>query len=306
MRHKFRWQLRTRSLELGERTLVMGVVNVTPDSFYDGGNFATSEDAVRHALRLADEGADILDVGGESTRPGSRVAGEAPSPKHEPVSAEQELKRVLPVIEGILRANPDAVISVDTYKAEVARAAVAAGAEIVNDVSAFQWDADMGATCAELQCGVVLMHTRGTPGEWRQLPRESNLPNLVEHDLANRVQVAFERGVERSRIVLDPGFGFGKNFEENFPLLARLDQLQRLGFPILAGTSRKSFVGRAVGQRKGADLMPHERLYGSLGAMTISILHGAHIVRVHDVAASAQAAAVADAVLRAGSLDDAG
>lgn len=306
MRPPFRWQLRTRSLDLGERTLVMGVVNVTPDSFYDGGNFATPEDAVSHALRLLDEGADILDIGGESTRPGARVAGEASTPKHVPVSAAEELKRVLPVIEGIMRANPDAVVSVDTYKSEVARAAIAAGAEIVNDVSAFQWDDEMGTTCAQLQCGVVLMHTRGTPGEWRQLPHETNLPTVVEHDLANRVQVAFERGVERSRIVLDPGFGFGKNFEENYPLLAHLDQLQRLGFPILAGTSRKSFVGRTGGKRHGQDLPPAERLSASIAAMTISILRGSHIVRVHDVSASVQAAAVADAVLSVGVKDDAG
>lgn len=306
MRPPFRWQLRTRSLDLGERTLVMGVVNVTPDSFYDGGNFATPEDAVSHALRLLDEGADILDIGGESTRPGARVAGEASTPKHVPVSAAEELKRVLPVIEGIMRANPDAVVSVDTYKSEVARAAIAAGAEIVNDVSAFQWDDEMGTTCAQLQCGVVLMHTRGTPGEWRQLPHETNLPTVVEHDLANRVQVAFERGVERSRIVLDPGFGFGKNFEENYPLLAHLDQLQRLGFPILAGTSRKSFVGRTGGKKRGEDLPPAERLSASIAAMTISILRGSHIVRVHDVSASVQAAAVADAVLSVGVKDDAG
>jgi len=305
MRPPFRWQLRTRSLDLGERTLVMGVVNVTPDSFYDGGNFATPGDAVSHALRLLDEGADILDIGGESTRPGARVAGEASTPKHVPVSAAEELKRVLPVIEGIMRANPDAVVSVDTYKSEVARAAIAAGAEIVNDVSAFQWDDEMGTTCAQLQCGVVLMHTRGTPGEWRQLPQETNLPTVVEHDLANRVQVAFERGVERSRIVLDPGFGFGKNFEENYPLLAHLDQLQRLGFPVLAGTSRKSFVGRTGGKKRGEDLPPTERLSASIAAMTISILRGSHIVRVHDVSASVQAAAVADAVLSAGVKDDA-
>ncbi len=297
MRPRFRWQLRTRALDLGERTLVMGVVNVTPDSFYDGGNLPTPEDAVSHALRLLEEGADILDVGGESTRPGSRIAGETPSPKHAPVSAKEELARVIPVIKGIAQANPDAVISVDTYKSEVARAAVAAGAEIVNDVSAFQWDDDMGTTCAQLQCGVVMMHTRGTPGEWRQLPHEANIATLVEHELANRVQGAFERGVERSRIVLDPGFGFGKNFEENYPLLARLDQLQRLGFPILAGTSRKSFVGRTGGKRSGKDLPPAERLSASLAAMTISILRGAHIVRVHDVRASVQAAAVADEIL---------
>ncbi len=197
MRPRYRWHLRSRSLELGERTLVMGVVNVTPDSFYDGGSFLSPERAVEHALQLIDEGADILDVGGESTRPGSRVAGEEPSAQHKPVSQDEELERILPVIEGILRSNPQALISVDTYKAAVARAAVAAGAEVVNDVSAFQWDSQMADTCAELECGVVMMHTRGTPGQWRSLTREANVVQLVEHDLANRVQVAFEHGVQR-------------------------------------------------------------------------------------------------------------
>lgn len=296
MRPRFQWQLRSRSLELGKRTLVMGVVNVTPDSFFDGGDFLNPENAVAHGLRLLDDGADILDIGGESTRPGTQVAGEGDQPS---VSEEEELRRVLPVIEGVLRARPDATVSVDTYKANVARAAVAAGAEIVNDVSAFQWDPKMASACGELQCGVVLMHTRGTPREWRNLPREENITSRVENDLANRLQVAFERGVERSRIVLDPGFGFGKNFEDNYPLLAHFSELQRLGLPLLAGTSRKSFIGGAIGERTGRDVPASERLYGSIAAMVISILGGAHIVRVHDVKAAVEAAAVADAVLAA-------
>jgi len=283
----------------------MGVVNVTPDSFYDGGNFLSPEKAVEHALRLLDEGADILDIGGESTRPGAHVSGEDPAPvaAGKPgVSAEEELRRVLPVLEGVRRARPDAILSVDTYKASVAQAVVAAGAEIVNDVSAFQWDPEMASTCAGLKCGVVLMHTRGKPEEWRKLPAESNPTSLVEHELANRVEAALERGVERSRIVLDPGFGFGKNFEENYPLLAHLGQLQGLGFPLLAGTSRKSFVGRSIARRTGQDAPPSRRLYGSLSAMVVSILHGAHVVRVHDVRSSVEAAAVADEVLLAGRL----
>ena len=206
----------------------------------------------------------------------------------------------MPVIEGIVRARPGAIISVDTYKAEVARAAVGAGAEIVNDVSAFQWDPQMATACAELECGVVMMHTRGKPGQWRKLPPETNILEVVEHDMANRLQVALERGIRRSRIVLDPGFGFGKNFEENYPLLARLGQLQRLGFPLLAGTSRKSFIGRAAGKRTGRDLAPQERVYGSLAAMVISIMQGAHIVRVHDVRPAVEVAAVADEVLSTG------
>jgi dihydropteroate synthase len=200
----------------------------------------------------------------------------------------------------VLRSRPDAILSVDTYKSGVARRAIELGAEIVNDVSAFQWDFAMAATCAELQCGVVMMHTRGRPREWRDLPSSADVTALVAQDLANRVQIALDRGVRRERIVLDPGFGFGKRYEENYPLLARFDSLQRLGFPLLAGTSRKSFVGRTVGKRRDIEDAPaNERLYGSLAAMVASILSGAHIVRVHDVRPAVDAAAVADEVLAA-------
>jgi len=302
MRPSYRWRLRSRTLELGVRTLIMGVVNVTPDSFSDGGQFVDSALAIQHGVRLLDEGADILDIGGESTRPGTHVGvGEAGATgKERPVvGEEEELQRVIPVIRGVLHYRPDAVVSVDTYKSGVARAAVAAGAEIVNDVSAFQWDPQMAGACAELQCGVVLMHTRGQPHQWRNQPADADITSRVEHDLANRVQVAFERGVQRDRIVLDPGFGFGKNFDENYPLLAHFDRLHRMGFPLLAGTSRKSFVGRTVGKRAGKDAPPGERLYGSLAAMVASILGGAHIVRVHDVKPAVEAAAVADEILAA-------
>jgi dihydropteroate synthase len=278
----------------------MGVVNVTPDSFSDGGNFLAPEKAVDHALRLLDDGADLLDIGGESTRPGARIVSGDPAPGAKLVVTEdEELRRIMPVLEGILATRPDAVLSVDTYKSGVARTAVAAGAEIVNDVSAFQWDSRMAGTCAELECGVVLMHTRGQPQEWRTLPAEADITEVVKHDLANRLQVATEQGVQRARIVLDPGFGFGKNFEENYPLLAHLDQLHKLGFPLLAGTSRKSFVGRTVSKRTGRESPASDRLYGSLAAMVASILSGAHIVRVHDVKPALQATAVADEVLAA-------
>ena len=300
MRPYFRWQVRSRTLELGRRTLIMGVINVTPDSFSDGGEFLQPERAMRHALQMLDEGADILDVGGESTRPGAQVAVNEASAKSKPVvTEEEELRRVMPVLQGVLQARPGTVISVDTYKSGVARVAVEAGAEIVNDVSGFKWDAEMARTCAELQCGVVVMHSRGQPEEWRNLPHEPDITAVVEHDLANRLLVALQRGVQRPRIVLDPGFGFGKNFEENYPLLAHFDQLHRLGCPLLAGTSRKSFVGRTVGKRAGKDAPPSERLYGSLAAMVASILSGAHIVRVHDVKPAVEAAAVADEVLAA-------
>jgi dihydropteroate synthase len=302
MRPYFRWQLRSRALELGRRTLIMGVLNITPDSFSDGGEFLQPERAVERALLMLDEGADILDLGGESTRPGARIAGDDASAKSKPkpvVIVEEELRRVMPVLQGILQARPGTVISVDTYKSGVARATVDAGAEIVNDVSGFQWDPEMARTCAKLQCGVVLMHTRGQPEEWRNLPPEPDITAMVEHDLINCVQVALGRGVERTRIVLDPGFGFGKNFEENYPLLAHFDQLHRLRLPLLAGTSRKSFVGRTVGKRSGKDAAPADRLYGSLAAMVVSILRGAHIVRVHDVKPAVEATAVADEVLAA-------
>lgn len=300
MRPRYRWQLRSLALELGERTLIMGVVNVTPDSFSDGGQFLDPKRAIEHALRLLDEGADIVDIGGESTRPGAQVADAGTGAKAAAVvSEEEELQRVLPVIQGVLRERPGAVVSVDTYKSGVARAAAAGGAKIVNDVSAFQWDPQMAGACAELQCGVVLMHTRGQPHQWRALNADEDVASLVEHDLANRVQVAFEAGVSRDHIVLDPGFGFGKNFEQNYPLLAHFEQLHRLGFPLLAGTSRKSFLGRTVGECAGRDAPPNERLYGSLAAMVASILKGAQIVRVHDVKPAVEAAAVADAVLAA-------
>ena len=301
MRASYQWQLRSRTLALGARTLIMGVVNVTPDSFSDGGQFLASENAVAHALQLLDEGADIVDIGGESTRPGVPVAAED-STRKQSVTEEEELSRVMPVIEGILKERPESVISIDTYKSGVARRAVESGAEIVNDVSALQWDSAMAKTCGDLGCGVVLMHTRGRPSEWRNLPLAADITSVVMHDLANRAQVALDSGIPRQGIVMDPGFGFGKNFDENYPLLANLERLQKLGFPLLAGTSRKSFIGRTVGSRTGGgDKKPSERLYGSAAATVASILHGAHIVRVHDVAAAVEAAAVADEVLRAGS-----
>jgi len=276
----------------------MGVVNVTPDSFFDGGNFLDPAKAVEHGLSLLEQGADILDIGGESTRPGAALNGEKVNTKPT-VTADEELRRVVPVLEGICRSSPTAVLSIDTYKAVVARTAVSIGAEIVNDVSAFGWDPEMASACADLKCGVVLMHTRGRPAEWRHLPQVDNITSQVEHELANRLQVALEHGVERRRIVLDPGFGFGKNFDENYPLLAHLDQLHRLGFPLLAGTSRKSFVGRTIERRLGHPVPPQERLYGSLAAMVANILQGVHIVRVHDVKSAVEAAAVADEVLAA-------
>jgi dihydropteroate synthase len=316
MRSVFEWNLGRRTLELGKRTLIMGIVNVTPDSFSDGGLFLDRDKALEHAERLLDEGADIVEVGGESTRPGARIDAGPLSPaetgptgtKEAPVatlktsapavSAEEELRRVLPVIAALKKRHPTAVISVDTYKADVARTAVGAGAEIVNDVSGFRWDAAMSSTVAKLKCGAVLMHSRGRPEEWRTLPPAGDIVLLVKRELKDWAEKAMLAGVRRERIVLDPGFGFGKRFEENYPLLARFGELQSAGFPLLAGTSRKSFIGRTVG-RDRKDVPPEGRLYGTLATQTALILKGAHILRTHDVKAAVEAARVADAILQA-------
>jgi dihydropteroate synthase len=301
MRPVFQWNLGSRSLELGRRTLIMGIVNVTPDSFSDGGKFFDRAKALDHAERLLSEGADILDIGGESTRPGAPVRAGEPAkttPGGLPVSADEELKRILPVISEFKKKHPQSVVSVDTYKASVACAAVEAGAEIVNDVSGFRWDPQMAKTVANLNCGAVLMHMRGRPEEWRLLPPADDIVALVRSELQEFSEKAMLAGVLRAHIVLDPGFGFGKNFEENYPLLARFHELQSLGFPLLAGTSRKSFIGRTVAGGVGK-VSPDERLYGTLAAETAAVLRGAHILRTHDVKASIEAARVADAILLA-------
>lgn len=266
----------------------MGILNVTPDSFSDGGLYFEPGDAIERGLRLLDEGADILDIGGESTRPGA-LAGDTPA-----VCAEEELRRVMPVISGIKRQRPDAVISIDTYKARVAREAVRFGAEVVNDISGFGWDPEMARTVAELNCGVVLMHTRGRPQEWRTLPPLNDPLGAVKRELAAIAERATAARVAKDRIVLDPGFGFGKILEQNHPLLAHFADLQELGFPLLAGVSRKAFVRKLTGESERARLIP-----GNLAAATICVLRGAHIVRVHDAAETVQAMAVVDAIINA-------
>lgn len=284
----YQWQLRGRNLELGRRTLVMGILNITPDSFSDGGRFLSRDHAVGHALQMLEDGADILDVGGESTRPGARVAETG-------ISAEEELRRILPVIEDVLREKPGALISVDTYKAEVARTAVAAGAEIVNDVSGLRWDTEMAATVAGLKCGVVLMHTRGKPEEWRDLPPSPDIVAEVKDGLRQLAADAMRAGIGKERIMIDPGFGFGKKFEQNYPLLAGLDELIALGFPLLSGVSRKSFIGRTLA-KDGKDAAPEMRTYGTLAAVTVSAMKGAHLVRVHDVRPAVEAVKIVDAL----------
>ena len=287
-------------LELGRRTLIMGIVNVTPDSFSDGGLYLDPEKAVARAEQLIADGASMIDVGGESTRPGAAVAsGNAVARVRTPVSEEEERKRVLPVIRELKRRRPETVVSVDTYKASVARAAVEAGAEVVNDISGFRWDPKMAKTLAELKVGAVLMHTRGRPEEWRSLPPIGDPVLLVKRELRQWAEAATLAGVKRDHLVLDPGFGFGKNFEENYPLLARFGELQQAGFPLLAGVSRKSFIGRTLA-REHKDAPVAERLYGTLAAEAALILKGAHILRTHDVRVAAEAARVADAIVASG------
>jgi dihydropteroate synthase len=309
MRAVFQWNLGKRTLELGKRTLIMGVVNVTPDSFSDGGLYLDPQKATEHALQLLDQGADILDIGGESTRPGSRVAlpdeekmngtkTQSVSPVRIPVSEEEERRRVLPVITEIKRRRPDAVISIDTYKATTARAAVAAGAEIVNDVSGLRWDPQMSKTIAETKCGAILMHMRGRPEEWRTLPPPGDIILLVKRELREWAEAAVLTGIRREYIALDPGLGFGKNFEQNYPLINRFQDLQALGYPLVAGASRKSFVGRMLANN-GKDAASAERLHGTLAIHTALILKGAHILRTHDVKAAVEAARATDAILAA-------
>ena len=305
MRPLFQWRLAQRALELGKRTLIMGIVNVTPDSFSDGGKYLDRDQAVAHAEELLAEGADIVDIGGESTRPGARVTSNQPG--HESsggkiaqrvVDVDQELRRVIPVITELKKKRPEVLISVDTYKADVARAAVLAGAEIVNDVSGFGWDSEMASRVAMLKCGVVLMHMRGRPDEWRTLAPADDVRELVNRELKDRAEQAIGAGVAGESIVLDPGFGFGKNFDENYPLISHFADFHKAGFPLLVGTSRKSFIGRTLGT-SGKDLPPDERLFGTIATETALILKGAHIVRTHGVKASAEAAKIADQILQA-------
>ena len=276
-----------KRLPIGQRTLVMGVLNVTPDSFSDGGQFFSLDKALAHAEQLIAEGADILDVGGESTRPGGAAI----------VSAEEELERVLPVIKQ-LAARFDVPISIDTTKASVARAALEAGAAIVNDISGLRFEPEVADEAAKAGAGLVLMHSRGTPGELHGLPPVADIIEEVITSLRSSVEFAEQRGVERESIVIDPGIGFGKTQEQNIELIAKLDQLIAAfpGFPLLIGTSRKSFIGRILADTNGDPAPVNERLHGSLASLVISVLKGAQIVRVHDVKAAVETIRVADAI----------
>jgi dihydropteroate synthase len=277
----------------------MGIINITADSFSDGGLFLEPEAAATRALQLLEEGADLLDLGAESTRPGAQ-AGNA---KQAAVSTDEEQARLLPVIEAILAAKPNAILSADTYKSATALAALAAGAEIINDVSGFCWDSELASTCGEYGCGVVLMHSRGRPDQWseQQKLEPDALMNLVRTGLTDSMETATRAGVAREAIVLDPGYGFGKRFDENYAVLARQAELLVLGRPLLAGVSRKSFLGHTLAPLYGGKPAPiGARETASLAALVAVILTGASIVRSHDVRHTIEAARIADAVLAAG------
>jgi dihydropteroate synthase len=275
------WKLARRSLPYGERTLVMGVLNVTPDSFSDGGQFFSFDDAVSHAERMTADGADIIDIGGESTRPGSEF-----------VSVEEELRRVIPIIER-LAARGSIPISIDTTKAPVARASLAAGAEIVNDISGLRFDPAIADAVARAGAGLILMHSRGTPKDMQQLPPVEDILDEIVSGLHESIAVALEHGVAPESIALDPGIGFGKTADQNVEIIASLDHLaaEFEDYPIMIGTSRKSFLGKLLN-----DAPADERLHGTIASLAAAVLKGAHIVRVHDVKAAVEAVRVADAI----------
>jgi dihydropteroate synthase len=284
LRKRFRLKLKSRTLLLGERTLVMGVLNVTPDSFSDGGKFLEPEAAVEQAFTMEKAGANLLDIGGESTRPGSQET-----------SAAEELNRILPVLEA-LRGRLKIPISVDTRRAVVAELAVRAGAEIINDISGLQHESRIADVAARAGVALILMHLRGEPRTMQVGPFARDVVKHVLQGLRRSVAVARKAGVAKSRIILDPGIGFGKSFAQNYELLQKLPQLAELGYPLLAGTSRKGFLGETL-TRDGKPAPPEERIWGTAATVTASILNGAHIVRVHDVAEMAQVARVADCLL---------
>jgi len=269
-----------REIILGQRTLIMGVLNVTPDSFSDGGRFFKLDDAIAHAERMAEEGADIIDVGGESSRPGA-----------DPVDDDEEKRRVIPVIKEIAR-RIDLPISIDTYKPSVAEEAIDSGASIINDITALR-DPRMVDLAARGKVGVVLMHMKGTPKTMQVSPEYDDLISEIYSFLDERIEAALQGGVDRDRIMIDPGIGFGKRYEDNIEILRRLREFKSLGSPILIGTSRKSFIGKALG-----DLPVEERLEGTAATVAISIANGADVVRVHDVKQMKRVAVMTDAICR--------
>jgi dihydropteroate synthase len=273
-------QFKTKKLDLSARTHIMGVLNVTPDSFSDGGKFFDLEDAVSQGMKMIEEGADMIDVGGESTRPGS-----------DPLPAEAELSRVIPVIKS-MSAKTDVPISIDTYKAEVARRALDAGAQMINDISALRFDPEMKEVASKYKVPIVLMHIKGTPKEMQKDPSYEDVIAEITEYLRQSIKIAQDAGIAREKIIIDPGIGFGKRVQDNLNVLKNLKEFSILGCPILIGCSRKSFIGRVL------DLPVEERSEGSLAALAVAVMNGANIVRVHDVKESKRVVSLIDAVIR--------
>jgi len=269
---------RKKTYTLGKRTLLMGVLNVTPDSFSDGGLYFDKERAVAHGLRMVEEGADFIDIGGESTRPGSK-----------PIGAEEELRRVIPVIESLAKEG-NVPISIDTYKSTVAERAIDAGAEIINDISGLHSDPSLGQVAAKQDVPIILMHIRGTPETMQKDVHYDSLFSEILQYLKESIQMAESAGIDPQQIIIDPGIGFGKNLEDNLLIIKNLSEFRILGKPILLGTSRKSFIGKIL------NVEANERLEGTLSSIAICALHGAHIIRCHDVLQAKKAIAVADAI----------
>ncbi len=285
-RTRYRLRLPSRTLVLGERTLIMGILNITPDSFFAGGRYPDAQLAVERAFEMEQQGADILDVGGESTRPGA-----------DPLSADEEIARVLPVLEGV-RGKLRIPISLDTQKAEVAEAGLRAGAEIVNDVSGLRADPELAEVVKRTGAALVLMHMRGVPKSMHKGPFARDVMRDVAQGLRASIARARQARISEAKILLDPGIGFGKKYKQSFEVLGQLPALARLGYPLVVGASRKSFIGWALGG-KGEIWPPEQRTWGTAAAIATAILNGAHIVRVHDVHEMSQAARVADAALSA-------
>ncbi|MBE7443948.1 MAG: dihydropteroate synthase [Planctomycetia bacterium] len=266
------------TLYLGSKTYVMGILNVTPDSFYDGKRYDAGENAIEHALKMAEEGADIIDVGGESTRPGAS-----------PLSEEEETNRVIPVVKKLSKKLRKP-ISIDTYKAKVAEKAIDAGASIINDIGGLLMDKKMAQVAAGSQTPVIIMHKKGTPRTMQKYPMRENVLSGIMSSFRKSLSIAIDAGIDKDRIILDPGIGFGKTVQQNLEILKRLKEFQSMGFPILIGTSRKQFIGTIL------NLSVRERLYGTLATIAVAVMNGAHIVRVHDVRESVQVVTMCDAI----------
>jgi dihydropteroate synthase len=279
MRPSYIFRAREKTVQLGEKTRIMGVVNITPDSFFDGGRFLEDSRAIEHCVSLAEAGADIVDLGGESSRP-----------RAEPVSEQQELERLLPVLREV-RKRISVLISVDTCKSAVAREALNEGADIINDISAFRCDPEMPRIVKQWDAGVVVMHMRGTPKTMQDLPLSPDILEEIHTDLGVALSKASENGIAKERIIIDPGIGFGKNLEDNCRILNNLSFLKSFRLPILVGTSRKSFLGKILNRSAG------ERIWGTAASVAVAILRGAHVVRVHDVTEMKQVVQVTDAIL---------